>query len=168
MQLFLVVGSLNSNTVDSPSLSDVGVLLAGEDDIKADAAGSVRWGFGLCWDQASRREKRLDCLAYLFSQSSSLFRSPGMSRLCNPMQSSGRGTGYVWNQLLLWRRWVLWMMNGSRHCGGMTKLRDTLARFDVRGGDAGGAIKIPVLFVLFYFCIFIREKFTSDIYKFNF
>ena len=119
MQLFLVVGSLNSNTVDSPSLSDVGVLLAGEDDIKADAAGSVRWGFGLCWDQASRREKRLDCLAYLFSKSSSLFRSPGMSRLCNPMQSSGRGTGYVWNQLLLWRRWVLWMMNGSRHNGGM-------------------------------------------------
>ena len=45
MQLFLVVGSLNSNTVDSPSLSDVGVLLAGE-DIKADAAGSVN-GEGL-------------------------------------------------------------------------------------------------------------------------
>ena len=46
MQLFLAVGSLNSNTVDSPSLSDVGVLLAGEDDIKADAAGSVN-GEGL-------------------------------------------------------------------------------------------------------------------------
>jgi hypothetical protein len=30
-------------------------------------------------------------------------------------------------------------------------LRDTsLARFDVRGGDAGGVMNIPVLFVLFF------------------
>ena len=35
-------------------------------------------------------------------------------------------------------------------------LRDTLAGFDVKGGDAGGVINIPVF-------VFRREKFKSDI-----
>jgi hypothetical protein len=42
MQLFLVVGSIKSHRFTVESLSVVDVLLAGEDDTKADAAaGSV-------------------------------------------------------------------------------------------------------------------------------
>jgi hypothetical protein len=61
----------------------------------------INGGFGL-WEQASRREKTV--LPGLLSQSSSFFGSPGMSRLCNPIQRSGRGAGHGGNQLLLRRR----------------------------------------------------------------
>jgi hypothetical protein len=54
------------------------VLLVGEDDIKADAAGSVN-GEGL--DLATLVQPIVD-----------FFRSPGMSRLGNSIQSSGRET----------------------------------------------------------------------------
>jgi hypothetical protein len=92
----------------------------------------------------------LAVLPNLFSQSSSFFRFSGMSRLCNLIQSSVRGTGYVFNQLLFWRRCVVWMMNGSRHYGGMANTSRYTRQIRCHGGDAGGVINIPVLFVWFF------------------
>ncbi len=92
-----------------------------------------------------------------------------MSHLCNSIQSSGRGTA----ELDMFE--ISCCFDDDEWCGWWTEadtteewltLRDTLARFDVRGGDAGGVINIPVLLVLFFWIF--KRQIHSDIYKCNF